>query len=108
MPRVVIDNQQIDVPEGSTILDAARKLGLDIPALCHRNGHPPLGGDAQVEAHLAETQKVEVDLHRECGRECRIQIEGPLSPLAPPGLAGVVVRGETAEGSFLGEPGQRC
>ena len=42
MPRVVIDNQQVEVPAGSTILDAARKLGLDIPALCHRNGHPPL------------------------------------------------------------------
>ncbi len=41
MPRVVIDNQSVDVPEGSTVLDAARKLGLDIPALCFLDGFEP-------------------------------------------------------------------
>lgn len=41
MVRVVIDDQQIEVPAGNTILDAARKIGLDIPALCHLDGHPP-------------------------------------------------------------------
>ncbi|UCG34203.1 MAG: (2Fe-2S)-binding protein [Phycisphaerales bacterium] len=41
MPRVVIDSQKVEVPAGNTILDAARKLGLDIPALCHLDGHPP-------------------------------------------------------------------
>ena len=41
MPRVVIDNQAVEVPEGSTILDAARKLGVDIPALCFLDGYRP-------------------------------------------------------------------
>ncbi len=41
MVRVVIDNQGVDVEPGSTVLDAARKLGIDIPALCHVPGRDP-------------------------------------------------------------------
>ena len=41
MLRLTIDNQTVEVPPGSTILDAARKLGIDIPALCFRNGCEP-------------------------------------------------------------------
>jgi ferredoxin len=42
MPRLTIDNLPIDVPPGSTVLDAARRLGIDIPALCYLEGHPPM------------------------------------------------------------------
>lgn len=38
MPTLKIDNIEVQVEQGATILDAARKLGLDIPALCHRDG----------------------------------------------------------------------
>ena len=41
MVRVVIDNQGVDVEPGSTVLDVARKLGIDIPALCHVPGRDP-------------------------------------------------------------------
>ncbi|UCD28503.1 MAG: FAD-dependent oxidoreductase [Planctomycetota bacterium] len=41
MPRLVIDNCEIEVPRGSTILDAADKLGLDIPVLCFADGYRP-------------------------------------------------------------------
>jgi len=38
MVSLLIDGQPVEVAEGATILDAARKLGLQIPTLCHRNG----------------------------------------------------------------------
>jgi ferredoxin len=38
MPKLTIDNQAVEVPDGATVLDAARKLGIDIPALCCREG----------------------------------------------------------------------
>ena len=41
MPRLVIDNQSVEVDPGSTVLDAARKLGLDIPALCSAKSRNP-------------------------------------------------------------------
>ncbi len=42
MPRICIDDRFVEVPPGGTVLDAARELGLDIPALCFRKGHDPL------------------------------------------------------------------
>lgn len=38
MPTISIDNQPLAVDPGSTVLDAARKLGIDIPALCYLKG----------------------------------------------------------------------
>ncbi len=40
MPSLTIDNQTIEVAEGTTILDAARALGIDIPTLCYLPGKP--------------------------------------------------------------------
>ncbi len=41
MPRVSIDNREVEVVPGSNLLAAARKLGLDIPALCYLPGCTP-------------------------------------------------------------------
>jgi len=41
MPTIYIDNQPIDVPAGATVLDAAGKLGIEIPTLCHLPGRDP-------------------------------------------------------------------
>ncbi|MDD5261300.1 MAG: 2Fe-2S iron-sulfur cluster-binding protein [Methylacidiphilales bacterium] len=35
---LTIDSQSVTVPAGSTVLDAARQLGLNIPTLCHLAG----------------------------------------------------------------------
>lgn len=35
MVTLTIDNKQVTVPEGTSILDAAKKLGIDIPHLCY-------------------------------------------------------------------------
>jgi len=36
-----IDNRDVEVPEGATILEAARRAGIAIPTLCHLEGLPP-------------------------------------------------------------------
>ncbi|MFH1718348.1 MAG: 2Fe-2S iron-sulfur cluster-binding protein [Planctomycetota bacterium] len=41
MPKLTIDNRQIEVAEGTTILDAAAKLGIEIPTLCFLEGCEP-------------------------------------------------------------------
>jgi ferredoxin len=41
MPRLLIDNKEVDVASGATILDAARLLGIEIPTLCHLPGCTP-------------------------------------------------------------------
>lgn len=35
MVKITIDNQQLTVPEGTTIMEAAREIGIPIPKLCY-------------------------------------------------------------------------
>ncbi|MCK4291738.1 MAG: FAD-dependent oxidoreductase [Planctomycetes bacterium] len=41
MPRLTIDNREVEVADNATILDAAGKLGIEIPAMCFLKGHKP-------------------------------------------------------------------
>jgi ferredoxin len=41
MATLQIDNRPVTVPVGSTVLDAARALGIDVPSLCHHSGCSP-------------------------------------------------------------------
>ena len=40
---VTIDGHQVTVEEGTTIFDAAKKVGVDIPVLCHNERYDPVG-----------------------------------------------------------------
>jgi len=40
MPKLIIDGQQVEVPDGTNVLDAAKKIGVVIPHFCY---HPALG-----------------------------------------------------------------
>ncbi len=38
MPKLIIDNREVEVDKGATILDAAGKLGIEIPTMCFLKG----------------------------------------------------------------------
>src|SRR4051795_10945382 len=38
-----IDGRPVTVPEGTTIYDAAKEAGVDIPVLCHNERYDPVG-----------------------------------------------------------------
>ncbi len=40
MPKLIIDNIAVEVPEGTNVLEAARSIGITIPHFCW---HPALG-----------------------------------------------------------------
>ena len=40
MVRLRIDNIECEAPEGTTLLEAAKNAGIDIPTLCHKDGLP--------------------------------------------------------------------
>jgi NADH dehydrogenase/NADH:ubiquinone oxidoreductase subunit G len=42
--RGLIDGRPVEVPAGTTILEAARLFSIPIPTLCHHEGLPPEGG----------------------------------------------------------------
>jgi NADPH-dependent glutamate synthase beta subunit-like oxidoreductase len=41
MPKLTIDNREVEVPNGATVLDAAGKLGIEIPTMCFMKGSQP-------------------------------------------------------------------
>lgn len=41
MPKLTIDQREVEVPQGATLLDAARKLNVDVPTLCYLKGYDP-------------------------------------------------------------------
>jgi len=41
--KLEIDGKQVETAKGTTILDAARKAGIDIPTLCHDDRLAPCG-----------------------------------------------------------------
>jgi iron-only hydrogenase group A len=43
MPSLTIDNVKVEVPDGTTLLEAARKAGISIPTLCYFEGKAPTG-----------------------------------------------------------------
>lgn len=52
--NVIIDRKKVIVPEGTTILDAARLLGINIPTLCY---HPDQSIKANCRICLVEDKK---------------------------------------------------
>ncbi len=43
MPRLVIDDLEVEVPEGSKVIDAAERLGIVIPRFCYHEALGPVG-----------------------------------------------------------------
>src|SRR5262245_59721594 len=41
--QLTIDDQAITVPAGTTVFDAARMHGIEIPVLCHQQNETPAG-----------------------------------------------------------------
>ncbi|HOT12330.1 MAG TPA: [Fe-Fe] hydrogenase large subunit C-terminal domain-containing protein, partial [Polyangiaceae bacterium] len=69
--RVNIDGMDIQVPIGTTILEAARQLGIRIPTLCH---HPDL-----CVAGVCRICVVEVEGQRTLQASCAYPITAPIT-----------------------------
>jgi len=54
MPTVTIDDIKVEIEEGQTILDAARKAGIWIPTLCY---HPSVAPKASCRLCMVELQR---------------------------------------------------
>ncbi len=64
---VTIDDQPVEVPEGSTILDACRKIGIDTPTLCY--------GETLMPANACRICVVELEGARTLVPACSRKVE---------------------------------
>jgi predicted molibdopterin-dependent oxidoreductase YjgC len=65
--KVTIDGVTTDVPAGSTILDAARRIGIDTPTLCY--------GDTLTPVNVCRVCVVEVEKARTLVPACSRKVE---------------------------------
>lgn len=70
MIRIIIDDQEVSVPKGSTILDAANELGIKIPTLCY---HEDL-----CVAGICRICVVEVEGQRTLQASCTYPVTAPM------------------------------
>src|SRR5512140_2195519 len=55
MPKLTINDQEIEVPNGTTVIQAADRLGIEIPRYCY---HPGLSVAGSCRMCLVEVEKM--------------------------------------------------
>ncbi|MBW1918676.1 MAG: FAD-dependent oxidoreductase [Deltaproteobacteria bacterium] len=82
--NITIDGQAVEAVSGSTILEAARSVGIYIPVLCYHPDLPQAKGGKPTEVIYQGGRKVENSLHEKsatgCGL-CVVEIEGEKEPV---------------------------
>ncbi len=78
--RLTINDREIEVPEGSTILEAAQSADIYIPTLCHHPDLPPAAGAMPAAAvYQGPERKIENARPEEEGKGCGlcvVSVEG--------------------------------
>jgi len=64
---LTIDDQSVEVPEGATILDACRRIGIDTPTLCY--------GETLMPANACRICVVELEGARTLVPACSRKVE---------------------------------
>jgi NADH-quinone oxidoreductase subunit G len=55
MPKVTIDGHQVEVPPGTNLIEAARRLGIEVPHYCY---HPGLAIAGQCRLCMVDIEKI--------------------------------------------------
>ncbi|MGD8900289.1 MAG: 2Fe-2S iron-sulfur cluster-binding protein, partial [Desulfobacterales bacterium] len=70
--KLTIDGEQLEVSEGTTILEAARTADIYIPSLCFHPDLPPAKDHPAVEAVFHGHHKIENAHPEQSGKGCGI------------------------------------
>jgi NADH dehydrogenase/NADH:ubiquinone oxidoreductase subunit G len=58
MISLMVNGLKVAVPQGTTVLEAARVFGFEIPTLCHLDGLSPYGACRLCVVEVGESEKV--------------------------------------------------
>jgi NADH-quinone oxidoreductase subunit G len=60
MPKLLIDGQEIEVSEGTTLIEAAQSLGIEIPRFCYHPGLPIAGNCRMCLVEVEKAPKLQI------------------------------------------------
>lgn len=64
--ELIIDDAQVTAPEGASVLDVARRAGVDIPALCHHEAVPAIASCRLCLVEIVRPGRDRVQLTTSC------------------------------------------
>lgn len=63
MPKLTIDGKEVEVPAGTTVIQAADKLGIDIPRYCYHPALPVVGNCRICMVEIEKQPKLQIACH---------------------------------------------
>jgi len=79
MVELTIDGQPLRVPAGTSIWEAARTAGIEIPALCHDPGLEPVGVCRMCVVDVGE-RVLAAGCVRECAEGMTVETDSQAGP----------------------------
>src|SRR5512134_978597 len=79
---LTIDGQNVTVPKGTNVLEAARTLGIDIAAFCYHPGLPIVAQCRQCLVSVEKNPKLQPSCQQVCGEGMVVRTTDPQSTLA--------------------------
>jgi len=86
MPELTIDGQDVEVEEGTTILQAAEAIGKDIPVFCYHPGLPPDGNCRMCVVDVEDTPGQPPSCITECQDDMVVHTENDAAKDAREGV----------------------
>jgi NADH-quinone oxidoreductase subunit G len=66
MPKLTIDGKEIEVPKGTRVIEAAKKLDFDVPYYCYHPGLSIAGNCRMCLVEVEKMPKLQIACHMEC------------------------------------------
>jgi formate dehydrogenase alpha subunit len=75
--RLIVDGRPVEVPEGSTVLDAVNRLGIPLPQLCKDPDRAPLGACRTCLVHVEGQRGLPAACHLPAREGLVVQTQHP-------------------------------
>ncbi|HXX47509.1 MAG TPA: 2Fe-2S iron-sulfur cluster-binding protein, partial [Myxococcota bacterium] len=104
MSATTIDGIDVAPFPGETILDAARRSGIEIPTLCHLPGHPPDGGCRLCLVEVEGAPRPLAACHTELRERMAVRTQTPRLDRLRAAVSELVERGRRTAARVTGHP----
>jgi len=75
MVHLTIDGRPVAVPKGTTVWQAARQLGVEIPVFCYHDRMPPLGACRMCFVEIEKMAKLVTSCTQEAGEDMVVRTQ---------------------------------
>ena len=79
MPKLTIDGKEVEVPKGTRLIEAARKLGIEVAHYCYHPGLPIAGNCRMCLVEIEKNPKLQISCHIEAADGMVVKTQSALA-----------------------------